>query len=67
LALLVEHEYQELNHKELLHEFEQGVSSLRRQDKNRRREELERAMREAERAQDSSKIEELLKQFEELR
>lgn len=67
LTLLVEHEYQELNQKELLHEFEQALSSLRRQYKNRLRQELEREMREAERIGDSKKIEDLLRQFEELR
>lgn len=67
LILLVEHEYQELNPKELLHEFEQGISHLRRLKKDSRRQVLEREMREAERAGDSKKIEELNKQFEALR
>lgn len=67
LTLLVEHEYQELNPKELLREFELAISNLRRQYKVRRRQELETKMREAERIGDSKKIEELLKQFEALR
>jgi len=67
LTFLVEHAYQDLSQKELLHEFEQGIGTLRQKFKTGRLQELETEMREAERVGDSKKIEELLKQFEQLR
>jgi len=67
LTFIVERSYQDLSQKELLHELEQGISTLRRQCKARRLQQLEDEMRKAERIGDNSKIEELQKYFEELR